>query len=136
MAGRIPQSFINDLLGRVDIVGVIDDRVKLKKAGKDYQAVCPFHDEKTPSFTVSQDKQFYYCFGCGASGTPLTFLMEYDHLDFVPAVEALAAIAGVEVPREESAKPQRDNTDLYGLMVKAERFSSNRSKAHRKRSPI
>ena len=122
MAGRIPQSFINDLLGRVDIVGVIDDRVKLKKAGKDYQAVCPFHDEKTPSFTVSQDKQFYYCFGCGASGTPLTFLMEYDHLDFVPAVEALAAIAGVEVPREESAKPQRDNTDLYGLMVKAERF--------------
>ncbi len=122
MAGRIPQSFINDLLDRVDIVGVIDARVKLKKAGKDYQACCPFHDEKTPSFTVSPDKQFYYCFGCGESGTALTFLMEYDHMDFVPAVETLAAVAGVEVPREESAKPQRDNTDLYGLMVKAERY--------------
>ena len=73
MAGRIPQSFINDLLARIDIVDIIDSRVTLKKAGKNYQARCPFHDEKTPSFSVSPDKQFYHCFGCGVSGTALTF---------------------------------------------------------------
>ena len=122
MAGKIPQSFINDLLGRVDIVGVINDRVSLKKAGKDYQARCPFHDEKTPSFTVSQDKQFYYCFGCGASGTALTFLIEYERLPFVEAVETLAALAGVEVPRERSSRPERDNSGLYEIMQKAERY--------------
>ena len=80
MAGRIPQSFINDLIDRVDIVDVIDSRVTLKKAGKNYQARCPFHDEKTPSFSVSPDKQFYHCFGCGVSGTALTFLMEFERL--------------------------------------------------------
>lgn len=122
MAGRIPQSFINDLLGRVDIVGVIGDRVPLKKAGKDHQARCPFHDEKTPSFTVSQDKQFYYCFGCNASGTALTFLMEYERLPFVEAVETLAAHAGVEVPREHSGRPERDNSGLYEVMSRAERY--------------
>ena len=122
MAGQIPQSFINDLLGRVDIVGVVGERVPLKKAGKDYQACCPFHDEKTPSFTVSQDKQFYYCFGCSASGTALTFLMEYERLPFVEAVETLAAQAGVEVPREQSSRPQRDNSGLYEIMQRAERY--------------
>lgn len=122
MAGQIPQSFINDLLGRVDIVGVIGERVPLKKAGKDFQARCPFHDEKTPSFTVSQDKQFYYCFGCSASGTALTFLMEYERLPFVEAVEALAAQAGVEVPRERSRRPQRDNSGIYEIMQRAERY--------------
>ncbi len=122
MAGQIPQSFINDLLGRVDIVGIIGERIALKKAGKDYQARCPFHDEKTPSFTVSQDKQFYYCFGCSASGTALTFLMEYERLPFVEAVETLAGVVGVEVPRQKSGKPQRDNSDLYALMRKAERY--------------
>ena len=122
MAGQIPQSFINDLLGRVDIVGVIGDRVPLKKAGKDYQARCPFHDEKTPSFTVSQDKQFYYCFGCGESGTALTFLMEYERMPFVEAVEALAAQVGVEVPRERSGRPERDNSGLYEIMQQAERY--------------
>ena len=122
MAGRIPQSFINDLLGRVDIVGVIGDRVALKKGGKDYQARCPFHDEKTPSFTVSQDKQFYYCFGCNASGTALTFLMEYERLPFVEAVETLAALAGVEVPRQHSGKPERDNSGLYQIMHQAELY--------------
>ena len=84
---RIPQSFINDLQARTDIVELIDARVTLKKAGKDYQARCPFHDEKTPSFTVVPDKQFYHCFGCQASGTALTFLMEFDRLEFVEAVE-------------------------------------------------
>ena len=122
MAGQIPQSFINDLLGRVDIVGVVGERVPLKKAGKDFQARCPFHDEKTPSFTVSQDKQFYYCFGCSASGTALTFLMEYERLPFVEAVETLAAQAGVEVPRERSRRPQRDNSGLYEMMQRAERY--------------
>ena len=93
MAGRIPQSFINDLLARTDIVDVIDPRVALKKAGRNYQARCPFHEEKTPSFSVSPDKQFYYCFGCQASGTALTFLMEFDRLEFVEAVESLARMA-------------------------------------------
>jgi len=104
MAGRIPQSFINDLLTRIDIVDVIDARVSLRKAGRNYQALCPFHDEKTASFSVNPERQFYYCFGCGATGTALTFLMEHDRLDFVAAVEALAQIAGVEVPRERGAR--------------------------------
>ncbi len=120
--GRIPQSFINDLLARVDIVDVVDGRLTLRKAGKDYQALCPFHNEKTPSFSVVPDKQFYHCFGCGASGTALTFLMEFDRLEFVEAVEELARIAGVEVPREETGRPQRDHSDLYAVLDQAERF--------------
>ncbi len=104
MAGRIPQSFINDLLSRIDIVDVVDARVTLRKTGRNFQALCPFHDEKTASFSVNPEKQFYYCFGCDATGTALTFLMEYDRLDFVAAVEALASIAGVEVPREHGAR--------------------------------
>ncbi|HET6473189.1 MAG TPA: DNA primase [Pseudomonadales bacterium] len=104
MAGRIPQSFINDLLARIDIVDVIDARLSLRKAGRNYQALCPFHNEKTASFSVNPEKQFYYCFGCGATGTALTFLMEHDRLEFVAAVEALAQIAGVEVPRERGAR--------------------------------
>ena len=86
MPGRIPQSFINDLIERVDIVEVIDSRVSLKRAGKNLQALCPFHEEKTPSFSVNPEKQFYYCFGCGATGTSLGFLMEHDGLEFVDAV--------------------------------------------------
>ena len=89
MAGRIPQSFIDDLLARVDVVDVVDSRVKLKKTGKNYSACCPFHNEKSPSFTVSPDKQFYYCFGCGATGSALKFVMEYDGLSFPDAVEKL-----------------------------------------------
>jgi DNA primase len=121
MAGRIPQTFINDLLDRIDIVDVIDARLTLKKAGKEYQGLCPFHNEKTPSFSVSPDKQFYHCFGCGEHGTALTFLIEHDRMEFVEAVETLAQMAGVEVPREQSAKPSRDNTDLYSLLGLAER---------------
>ena len=122
MAGRIPQSFINDLLARLDIVDVIDARITLKKAGKNYQALCPFHNEKTPSFSVSPDKQFYHCFGCGVSGTALTFLMEHDRLEFVEAVETLARLVGVEVPREASGRPQPDHTDLFELLARAERL--------------
>ena len=92
MAGRIPQSFIDELLNRTDIVEVIDSRVPLKKAGREYKACCPFHGEKTPSFTVSQVKQFYHCFGCGEHGTAITFLMEYEHMEFVEAIEELAGV--------------------------------------------
>jgi DNA primase len=101
MAGRIPQHFIDDLLARVNIVDVVDGRVKLKRAGKNYSGLCPFHKEKSPSFSVSPDKQFYYCFGCGAGGNALGFLMEYDRLNFPEAVEELAKLAGVDVPRDE-----------------------------------
>ncbi len=115
MAGRIPQSFINDLLTRIDIVDVIDARVTLRKTGRNFQALCPFHDEKTASFSVNPEKQFYYCFGCGATGTALTFLMEHDRLEFVAAVETLASIAGVEVPRERGA---RTDDELHGRLLK------------------
>lgn len=102
MAGLIPQTFIDELLHRVDIVDVIDKRVSLKKSGKNYSACCPFHNEKSPSFSVQPEKQFYYCFGCGIGGNALGFVMEFDQLSFPEAVEALARDAGVEVPREES----------------------------------
>ena len=105
MPGRIPQSFIDELISRVDIVEVIDERVPLKKAGRDYLARCPFHDEKTPSFSVSPSKQFYYCFGCSAHGTAVGFLMDYAHLDFTEAIEELAERVGMEVPREAPESP-------------------------------
>jgi len=117
MAGLIPQHFIDDLLTRVDIVDIVDSSVALKKAGRDFKACCPFHDEKTPSFTVSQNKQFYHCFGCGAHGTAISFLMDYSGLDFIEAVEELASRAGVEVPREQGDfSKTRDNSELYELM--------------------
>lgn len=100
MSGRIPQDFINDLVDRTDVVELISTRIQLKKAGREFKACCPFHGEKTPSFTVSPDKGFYHCFGCGAHGTALGFLMEHDRLEFVEAVEELADFHGVEVPRE------------------------------------
>jgi len=117
MAGLIPQHFIDDLLTRVDIVDIVDSSVTLKKAGRDFKACCPFHDEKTPSFTVSQNKQFYHCFGCGAHGTAISFLMDYSGLDFIEAVEELASRAGVEVPREQADfSKTKDNSELYELM--------------------
>ncbi len=122
MAGRIPRQFIDDLLNRVDIVDVVDSRVALKKKGKEYTACCPFHGEKTPSFTVSQQKQFYHCFGCGAHGTALSFIMEYERLDFVDAVETLAADYQLEVPREAgnfSAQNKDDKLALYSKLEQA-----------------
>ncbi len=117
MAGLIPQHFIDDLLTRVDIVDIVDSSVPLKKAGRDFKACCPFHDEKSPSFTVSQNKQFYHCFGCGAHGTAISFLMDYNGLDFIEAVEELASRAGVEVPREQGDfNKTKDNSELYELM--------------------
>ena len=122
MAGRIPQSFIDDLISRADIVEVINARVPLKKKGREYQACCPFHNEKTPSFTVSEAKQFYHCFGCGAHGTAIGFLMEYEHLDFVDAIETLAAEYHLEVPREDSpwTRDTRDEKqELYDVLESA-----------------
>ncbi|EHQ5706801.1 DNA primase, partial [Salmonella enterica] len=120
MAGRIPRVFINDLLARTDIVDLIDVRVKLKKQGKNYHACCPFHNEKTPSFTVNGEKQFYHCFGCGAHGNAIDFLMNYDKLEFVETVEELAAMHNLEIPYEAGTglsqieRHQRQN--LYQLM--------------------
>jgi DNA primase len=125
MSGRIPKAFIDDLVGRADIVEIINARVTLKKAGREYRACCPFHNEKTPSFWVNPTKQFYYCFGCGASGTVLSFLMNYDHLPFVEAVEDLAARLGVEVPREQTGVGHTAPTvsdDLYAVMGKVATF--------------
>ncbi len=121
MAGRIPQTFIDDLLSRIDIVDIVDSRVKLKKTGRNYSACCPFHQEKTPSFSVSPDKQFYYCFGCGASGNALGFVMDFDHLDFPAAVDNLSGLMGMEVPREQGSNRSHrpDYSELYELMRKA-----------------
>jgi DNA primase len=116
MAGLIPQDFIDDLIARADIIEVVGRRVQLKKAGREYKACCPFHDEKTPSFTVSPAKGFYHCFGCGAHGTAIGFLMEYDHMNFVEAIESLAHSMGVEVPRDESDKPARRYDELFSLL--------------------
>ena len=123
MAGRIPQSFIDDLLARVDIVDVIDSYVSLRKAGRNHQALCPFHDEKTPSFTVSQEKQFYHCFGCGAGGTVISFIMEYNGLGFPEAIEDLAARYNMEVPREAGRQPDTTrHNELYELLEQAAEF--------------
>jgi DNA primase len=131
MAGRIPQSFIDNLLDRADIVEVVDRRVKLKKSGKNYSARCPFHDEKTPSFSVNPDKQFYYCFGCGAGGNALGFLMDYENLDFPQAVENLADSVGLQVPREEAPSPaQRGQRELYPLLEEVAAFYQQQLRQH------
>ena len=106
MAGRIPQYFIDDLLARINITDVVESRVKLRRSGKNYSGLCPFHKENSPSFTVSPDKQFYYCFGCGAGGNALGFLMEYENVSFPEAIEELARLAGVDIPREEQSSKQ------------------------------
>ena len=119
MAGLIPQDFIDDLIDRTDIVEVIGSRVQLKKAGREYKAPCPFHNEKTPSFTVSPQKGFYHCFGCGAHGTVLSFLLEFDRLEFPEAVEELAHIAGLTVPRDEQAERSAPTAPIYEILAKA-----------------
>lgn len=132
----IPQSFIDSLLDRLDIVEVVDARVKLKKAGKNYTACCPFHQEKTPSFTVTQDKQFYYCFGCGASGNAIGFIMDYDSLGFREAVEQLAHLSGMEVPSEDGPRSQqqiareKERLTIYGLLEQATTYYKQQLKQH------
>jgi len=134
MAGRIPEKFIDELLARTDIVDVIDKRVPLRKAGKEYKACCPFHEEKTPSFTVSQTKQFYHCFGCGAHGTAIGFLMEYDRMSFPEAIKELAAQAGMQVPEEaqtaEAAARAERSADLLDLLAEAEAWYRKQLKDH------
>ena len=134
MAGLIPQSFIDTLLDRVDIVEVVDHRVKLKKTGKNYSACCPFHEEKTPSFTVSPEKQFYYCFGCGASGNALGFIMDFERLSFPESVEQLARLVGVDVPREVQSEAQaqreQEKRSIYSLLEKASTFYQNQLRQH------
>ena len=136
MAGRIPQAFLDDLLDRVDIVEVIDRRVKLRKSGKNYSARCPFHDEKTPSFSVNPDKQFYYCFGCGAGGNALGFVMDYDNVDFPQAVENLAGTVGLEVPREQGpggpgrSQQESVNKPLYALMEQVASYYKQQLRNH------
>ena len=122
MAG-IPSEFIDQLIDRIDIVDVISPRVSLKKAGKDFQALCPFHTENSPSFTVSQNKQFYHCFGCGKHGSAIGFLMEFEGMDFVDCVETLAQSAGLEVPSH--GKFQNLNKGLYQIVEDANRYFVN-----------
>ena len=136
MSGRIPRDFIDDLLARTDVVDIVDSRVKLKKAGKNYQACCPFHNEKTPSFTVSQDKQFYHCFGCGAHGNAISFIMEFDRLEFVEAIEELARIHGLDIPREQSNRPamteekRQQQQDDYSLMENVTKYFQQQLRQH------
>ena len=135
MAGRIPQAFIDDLLARADIVEVIDSLVPLRKAGKDYKALCPFHEEKTPSFTVSQDKQFYHCFGCGAGGTVIGFVMAFNGLSYPEAIEDLAGRYGLEIPREAGYQPpSRQHNELYELLEQAARYYREQLQGHKRRA--
>ncbi len=136
MAGRIPQPFIDELVQRVDIVGLIDSRVPLKKAGRNFQACCPFHNEKTPSFSVSPEKQFYHCFGCGASGNAISFLMNHDGLTFREAVETLAPLAGLTLPQPDPnstyTRPPAPppEYDPYALMQAASAFFIQQLQRH------
>jgi DNA primase len=124
MAGKIPRSFIDDLLVRVDIVDLVDSFVPLKKSGGSYVARCPFHEEKTPSFAVTRNKQLYHCFGCGAGGNAISFLMDYSHLNFVEAVEDLADFVGLVVPRESGEiQPKKNNTaEIFRVLEQAASF--------------
>ncbi len=133
MAGQIPTQFIDELLARVDIVDIIDTRVPLKKAGKNLHACCPFHNEKTPSFTVSQEKQFYHCFGCGAHGTAIGFLMEYDQLSFPEAIQELADHVGMTVPTTQQASLSPVKQSLYDLMDKVGQYYVHQLQTHPQR---
>lgn len=134
MAGKIPRQFIDDLLVRVDIVDIIDSHVPLKKTGSNYTARCPFHNEKSPSFNVNRNKQFYHCFGCGAGGNVISFLMEFNHLSFVETIEELATIAGVEIPYENQTgyEPEAKNklVELQELMAQIATFYTQQLKKH------
>jgi DNA primase len=139
MAGLIPQPFIDDLLARVDIVDVVESRIKLRKTGKNYSGLCPFHNEKSPSFTVEPDKQFYYCFGCGAGGNAIGFVMNYENLDFPEAIESIAHGMGLEVPRESvgsaAAQQQRKavQENLYDILKSAATWYQRQLRTHPER---
>src|SRR5690554_2168352 len=134
MAGKIPREFIQELIARIDLVDVVDARVPLRQVGSNFTARCPFHNEKTPSFTVSRDKQFYHCFGCGAHGNVIDFLMGYDHLTFVEAVESLAALAGLKIPEEAQRAAAESGVKManaiYELQDAVSRFYAHQLKVH------
>ncbi len=132
MAGKIPQHFIDEVLARTDIVDVIDARVTLKKQGNSHKACCPFHNEKTASFNVSQQKQFYHCFGCGQSGSAISFLMEYENMHFVDAIEHLAENLGLSVPREggDLVRPHNESKPLYELLDAVSQYFQQQLKTH------
>jgi len=135
---RLQQAFIDQILDRTDIVDVVDRRVKLKKAGKNYSACCPFHQEKTPSFSVNPEKQFYYCFGCGAGGNALGFIMDYERMEFREAIESLAQAAGIDMPAEEvDSAPQVDNQKpLYESMERATKLYEGFLRQHKDRGRV
>ncbi len=131
MAGRIPDQFIDELLARTDITDVVASRISLKKTGQNYSALCPFHNEKSPSFSLNPNKQFYYCFGCGAGGNSISFLMEHDHLDFVEAIEVLAKDAGLEVPRDQGAPDRYEqNAGLLNILTQSATFFQQQLTTH------
>lgn len=130
MGERIPQAFIDELIARTDIVELINSRIPLRKAGHQHVACCPFHSEKTPSFTVSSQKQFYYCFGCGVHGTAIGFLIEFDRLSFIEAVEELAQCAGMVVPQESNQFPSTSHQELYEVLASAADFYHQQLKAN------
>jgi DNA primase len=133
MAGQIPPQFIDDLLTRIDIVDIVDSRVPLKKAGKNLSACCPFHNEKTASFTVSPEKQFYHCFGCGAHGTAIGFLMEYDQMSFPESVQELADHAGMTVPTTHAVSNTPAKQNLYDLLDKVSQYFVHQLQTHPQR---
>ena len=133
----IDRDFINDLPNRVDIVGLINKRVALKKAGKDYKACCPFHEEKTPSFTVVPTKQIYHCFGCGESGGIIDFVMKYDHLSFVEAIETVAGESGISVVYDQTAKPVDKRFKRYNqIMSELNDFYQNQLKSSSEKNKV
>ncbi len=137
MAGRIPQSFIDDLLNRTDIADVVEERVSLKRTGRNYSALCPFHKEKSPSFSVNPEKQFYYCFGCGAAGNAIGFVMEYDRIDFPQAVEQLSRRLGIEVPQEASIHHHEKTERLkenYSILDKSADYYEQQLRNHADRA--
>ena len=130
MSARIPQDFLDHLLSRTDIVELIDSRVSLRKAGRNFTACCPFHDEKTASFSVSAEKQFYHCFGCGVSGNAISFLMDFERLEFLDAVEELAQAAGLEIPTQATPNQQHNHGDLIDIMAQADQFFRRQLRQH------
>ena len=132
MSGLIPQHFINDLIARIDIIEVIGKRIEIKKAGKEFKAICPFHDDSNPSLTISSTKGFYHCFSCGAHGTALGFLMDYEHLGFVEAIESLSSDLGIDIPYEKNSKPPKRNNDLFVFMDKIQEHYQNNLKNNKK----
>ena len=130
MAGRIPQEFLDQLLGRVDLVEIVNARVPLRRAGREFMACCPFHAEKTPSFSVSPRKQFYHCFGCGAHGNAIGFLMAYERLEFPDAVEELARLAGLDLPQTHAGESGASIKPLLEWIAQADRFFRQQLREH------